>query len=140
MNFFFWQKDFTYTHTHTHTDKTYKSKVLTSYVSLVHIYKGIVWSENFTSSVLSVNVRSLKIIIKLIKHKTICKQTKTKKAVFLCANKLLRRDKSHLFCPSILFICILTNFVRLKCKLTLCPYKPLRAGTNIRTWTGLWGY
>ena len=53
---------------HTHTLKRHK-KVLTSHVSLVHIYKRI----------------------NLIKHKNAYKQTKTKKAVFLCANKLLRR-------------------------------------------------
>ena len=36
------------------------------------------------SYVLPVNVRTLKIIINLIKHKNAYKRTKTKKAVFLC--------------------------------------------------------
>ena len=72
-------------HTHTHTYWQNIKKVLTSYVSLVHIYRRIVWSEDFLSYVLSVNVRTLKIIINLIKHKNTYKQTKTKKAVFLCA-------------------------------------------------------
>ena len=68
---FFFAKRF-YTHTHTH-------KVLTAYVSLVHICKRIVWSEDFTSYVLSVNVRTLKIIINLIKHKNAYKWTTSKR-------------------------------------------------------------
>ena len=82
LNFlsFFLQKDFTHTLT-----KHKKNKVLTSYYSLVRIYKRIVWSEDFTFYVLSVNVRTLKIIINLIKHKNAYKQTKTKKAAILCA-------------------------------------------------------
>ena len=70
---------------HTHTYWQNIKKVLTSYVSLVHTYRRIVWSEDFLSYVLSVNVRTLKIIINLIKHKNTYKRTKTKKAVFLCA-------------------------------------------------------
>ena len=38
------------------------------------------------------------------------------------------------------FICILTNFLRLKCKLSLCPHNPRHAGTHIHTWSGLWGH
>ena len=30
--------------------------------------------------------------------------------------------------------------MRLKCKLSLCPHKPVHAGTHIRTWSGLWGH
>ena len=30
--------------------------------------------------------------------------------------------------------------MRLKCKIHLCPHKPVRAGTHIRTWSGLWGH
>ena len=30
--------------------------------------------------------------------------------------------------------------MRLKCKLSLCPHKPVHAGTHIRTWSALWGH
>ena len=84
-----WYDTHTYTHTHTHTHTHARThariKVLTSYVSLVHIYKRIVWSENFISYVLSVNVRTLKNMINLITHKNAYKRTKIKKVMFLYA-------------------------------------------------------
>ena len=30
--------------------------------------------------------------------------------------------------------------MRSKCKLSLCPHKPVHAGTHICTWSGLWGH
>ena len=40
----------------------------------------------------------------------------------------------------VFFICILTHFLKLKCKVSWCPHKPVHAGTYIRTWRGLWGH
>ena len=28
----------------------------------------------------------------------------------------------------------------LKCKINLCPHKPVHAGAHIRTWSGFWGH
>ena len=88
LNFFFTKVFYTHTHTHTHThtDKTYK-KIKSS---LCTFRKFVYTSEMYKvrtlfSYVLSVNVRTLKIIINLIKHKNAYKQTKTKKVAFLCA-------------------------------------------------------
>ena len=87
-----------YTHLHTQTHK-----VLTSYVSLVYIYKQIVWSENFISYILSVIVGTLKIFINLINHKNAYKQTKTKKAVCVC-NKTPAINVKHEFFKNSFFI------------------------------------
>ena len=88
LNFFFTKIFYTHTHTHTHThtDKTYK-KIKSS---LCTFRKFVYTSEMYKVRtlffyVLSVNVRALKIIINLIKHKNAYKQTKTKKVAFLCA-------------------------------------------------------
>ena len=91
---FFFIKGF---YTHTYWQNTRKNEVLTSYVLLVCKYKQIGWSENFISYVLSVNVKTLKIIINLMKRKNTYKQTKTKKAVFFYAQKRSKEKKFTYF-------------------------------------------
>ena len=75
LNVFFFTKIF-YTHPHTNTHTLIKHRKIKSSSEMYKV-------RTLFSYVLSVNVRTLKIIINLIKHKNAYKQTKTKKAVFL---------------------------------------------------------
>ena len=71
----------------------------------------MVRSEDFISYVLSVNVRTLKIIINLINNKNAYKRTKTKKAVFLFASKTSKWKKVTylLNCAFVLFVLFVIN-------------------------------
>ena len=118
LNSFFY-KNILHTHTHTHTHarthtltkhKKIKSSLFTfrKFVYTSQMYKV----RTLFFYVLSVNVRALKIIINLIKHKNAYKQTKTKKVAFLCAWKTSKGKKATYSLISVLcfylvvFLCL----------------------------------